>query len=632
MATMQGMSGIDLWAVTAELAGLLPLWIDKIYQFDGKTLGIRLKGEEHAKHPLIIESGRRTHLVREFPDPPTLPPAFAMLLRKYLSGGKVLDIWQQGIQRILVIDVGKRDLVYHLVIELFDEGNIVLCEGDFTIIKPLSHHRFKDRDVIPGAIYRFSTADPAIWTEKEFSAFLASDDREIVKALAVGAMFGGLYAEYLCREAGIDKETPASRVGPGVIYPAIRRLLQRVAQERKPIISRDGCLPFPLETGAAASALYPTFNEALAAYYPSSRPAAARQEKKAATLTKDQVIRRQQEQAIEKFARKCQQNERIVEAIYEHYPLVADVIRTLQEASSRMSWQEIEAVLNANRAGPAGKVVAVHPETASVELDLGQRVTIFVHEGVEANIGRYYDQIKKFKKKITGAQAAMARTAPRTAPKRHQVPVMKKRWYHRFRWFFTSDRVLVIGGRDAAQNEELVKKYMEGGDTFVHADVHGASVVIVKGTTARIDEVARFAASYSGAWKSGHFSADVYFVRPEQVSKTPEAGEYVGRGSFIVRGERHYERNVPLGVAIGLSVHPDLAVIGGPPGPVRERSRIWVELKPGQFEPNDAAKKVLRILRDRIPPEYLKGLTAVLNTEAVAAFVPAGGSDIVEAA
>ena len=39
---------------------------------------------------------------------------------------------------------------------------------------------------------------------------------------------------------------------------------------------------------------------------------------------------------------------------------------------------------------------------------------------------------------------------------------MKKLWYHRFRWFVTSDGVVVLGGRDASQNEELVKKYMGG--------------------------------------------------------------------------------------------------------------------------------------------------------------------------
>jgi len=188
----------------------------------------------------------------------------------------------------------------------------------------------------------------------------------------------------------------------------------------------------------------------------------------------------------------------------------------------------------------------------------------------------------------------------------------------------------VVGGRDASQNEELVKKYMEGGDLFVHADVHGASVVIVKGTTARMDEVAAFAASYSGAWRSGHFSADVYSATPGQVSKTPESGEYVSRGSFIIRGERTYYRDVPLGVAIGLQRTPELGVIGGPQSAVKLRASPAVELRPGRFEPNDIAKKVLRILKEKVPADEQRGMKAVLNTEAVAAFVPPGGSDVLE--
>jgi hypothetical protein len=188
----------------------------------------------------------------------------------------------------------------------------------------------------------------------------------------------------------------------------------------------------------------------------------------------------------------------------------------------------------------------------------------------------------------------------------------------------------MVGGRDASQNEELVKKYMDGGDLFVHADVHGASVVIVKGTTAHMDEVAQFAASYSGAWRSGHFSADVYSVSPGQVSKTPESGEFVSRGSFIIRGERQYQRDVPLGVAIGFQKAPEAGVIGGPPATVKTRAPLHVELRPGRFEPNDIAKKVLRILKDRLPPDEQKGYRGILNTEAVAAFVPPGGSDIME--
>ena len=263
-----------------------------------------------------------------------------------------------------------------------------------------------------------------------------------------------------------------------------------------------------------------------------------------------------------------------------------------------------------------------------MDIDIGKIVRIHVHEGLEQNAGRYHDVIKKFRKKKAGALAAM-KTVPvkKTVRKRDFVP-MKKLWYHRFRWFITSDGVVVLGGRDASQNEELVKKYLTGGDLFVHADVHGASVVIVKGKTEKMDEVAQFAASYSGAWRSGHFSADVYSALPSQVSKTPESGEFVSRGSFIVRGERTWYRNVPLAVGIGLMIEPQTAVIGGPPSVIRGKTKAFVELKPGQFEPNDVAKKVLRILKQKVTEEEEKALKAILNTEQVAAFVPPGGSDI----
>ncbi len=145
-----------------------------------------------------------------------------------------------------------------------------------------------------------------------------------------------------------------------------------------------------------------------------------------------------------------------------------------------------------------------------------------------------------------------------------------------------------------------------------------------------MDEAAQFAASYRGHGRSGHATADVYAADPGQVSKTPESGEYVSRGSFIVRGEREYFRDVPLAAAIGLQREPELAVIGGPPSAVACRTSLFVVLKPGTFEPNDTAKKVLRALRARIGEEEARTQKAVLNTDRIAAFVPPGGSDIVE--
>ena len=74
---------------------------------------------------------------------------------------------------------------------------------------------------------------------------------------------------------------------------------------------------------------------------------------------------------------------------------------------------------------------------------------------------------------------------------------------------------------------------------------------------------------------------------------------------------------------------PVLAVIGGTPEAIEPKCKVSVRLRPGTFEGNDIAKKVLRKLKEAIPESEQKALKAVLNTEAVAAFVPPGGSDIV---
>ena len=56
----------------------------------------------------------------------------------------------------------------------------------------------------------------------------------------------------------------------------------------------------------------------------------------------------------------------------------------------------------------------------------------------------------------------------------------KPYWFEKFYWFISSENYLVIGGRDMQQNEIVVKKYLKQGDIYVHADLSGASSVIIK--------------------------------------------------------------------------------------------------------------------------------------------------------
>jgi predicted ribosome quality control (RQC) complex YloA/Tae2 family protein len=625
MATLQGMSGLDLITITDEITRLLPLWVHKVYLDEKRLCVIRFNSKEQGKFSLLIEPGRRMHLIEGLCEFPQNPPSFAMFLRKYLNGGRVCSIRQYGLQRTVIIDIQKSDQMYHLIIEIYDEGNIILCGEDYKIIQPLTRQRFKDRDVLPGSQYLFPPPDVSSISIEEFSEKLRSDDRDIVRALAVGSFLGGRYAEYICAVTGTDKKTAARDTDTNRIYLAIHSLLDTVKTDPKPVITSTGCHAIPAAENVLSS--YDTFNLALSKYYPIKIPEKKVLEKK--EISREDRIRKQQEGALVKFRKNIEKNEETVSLIYENYGIISGVIESLSKAALTRSWQEIEEILKQDKSGASNGILKVYPSDAAIDLNLSRPVKIFVNETIDQNAGRYYDQIKKFKKKTAGAHAAMERTLPKHTSKKSQYIRPKKRWFDRFRWFYTSDQVLVIGGRDAGQNEELIKKYLEGGDTFVHADAHGSSVVVVKGKTDNWDEVTGFAAAYSGAWRSGFASVDVYSAKPTQVSKTVESGEFLSKGSFVVRGEREWYHNIPLEIAIGLALHSQTRIVGGPVNAVSKLCDNYIILHPGTFEPNDIAKKVVRTLKDKLTEDEQKALKFALNTEAVASFVPPGGSDLV---
>ncbi len=67
----------------------------------------------------------------------------------------------------------------------------------------------------------------------------------------------------------------------------------------------------------------------------------------------------------------------------------------------------------------------------------------------------------------------------------------------------------MISGRDVQQNELLVKKYLNKGDLYLHADYHGAASTIIKNAikndvipNATIDEASMAAAARSKAWEN----------------------------------------------------------------------------------------------------------------------------------
>jgi len=76
----------------------------------------------------------------------------------------------------------------------------------------------------------------------------------------------------------------------------------------------------------------------------------------------------------------------------------------------------------------------------------------------------------------------------KTIPAPNKIEKRDKNWYEKFHWSYSSEGFLILGGKNLRSNEELVKKYLQPDDLFLHADVHGASVVVIKGEGKEIPE------------------------------------------------------------------------------------------------------------------------------------------------
>lgn len=118
-----------------------------------------------------------------------------------------------------------------------------------------------------------------------------------------------------------------------------------------------------------------------------------------------------------------------------------------------------------------------------VDIDLGL--------SAYANATRYYDQKRtaahKEHRTIESSAKALKNAEKRTQEHLKEVRTIsniskarKVFWFEKFYWFISSENYLVIGGRDQQQNELIVKRYLRTNDIYVHADIQGASSVVIR--------------------------------------------------------------------------------------------------------------------------------------------------------
>ena len=235
------------------------------------------------------------------------------------------------------------------------------------------------------------------------------------------------------------------------------------------------------------------------------------------------------------------------------------------------------------------------------------RLVLDLKKSIEENASDYFEKAKKIKKKIKGAEEALQQSLKKLkeleAKKEKldiqeeqfkKLPERKKEWYEKFRWFFSSEDFLVLGGRDATSNEIVIKKHTDKNDLVLHTDMAGSPFFVIKAGDKKIpdstiNEAADAVCTFSRVWKLGLQTTDVFYVNPDQVSKKTRAGEYMGKGAFMIYGKTNYIEN-KVNLAIGIT--KDRIIMSGPLEAIKKNCEKYFVLKQGNEKVSSIAKKI----------------------------------------
>jgi predicted ribosome quality control (RQC) complex YloA/Tae2 family protein len=591
-------TSFDLRVLVAEWQGLIGGHVDKVYQREDELM-FRINLPGRGKVELYSKAGRWLCL-HEVEDKPESPPSFAQTLRRLLDNARVIAVEQRGLDRIAIFRVERGPERFDIIFEVFSKGNLVLVrEG--TIVAVMSPQKFKDRAVQVGEPYVYPAAgvDPLELDRNGFANALTASKGQLVRVLATALNLGGTYAEELCLRAAVDKETRIKDLqDPQIdsLYTALNNIAVAIDQERRPAaILQEGraidATPIELvQYRDMERREFPTFNEALSHFLKIAEPQLEVRDEFAAKFERRIA---QQRETLQKLREEAMLLEAQAVFLYGHYAVLDELLRAIREGRPPSE---------------QGQIKAIDRKAHTITLAVGDfdAITLDYDKDVTANAQAYYDRRKDAQLKAQRVEEAIAKTREEMeeakakavkAAKKPRIKATKAMWFEAYRWTFSSDGFLILGGRDARTNDQLVKKHLKDGDRYAHADIHGApSTVIKDGAKApesTLREACEFALAYSKAWSSGLVSGSAYWVLPEQVSKQAESGEFLPRGAFVIRGKRNYVHDLPVRLAIGeVEIEGHRKIMGGPISAVAARSKRYVVLAPGKEDREEAAKRL----------------------------------------
>ncbi|WP_069998183.1 Rqc2 family fibronectin-binding protein [Cellulosilyticum sp. I15G10I2] len=242
------LDGIVLANIVHELDTLLVNGrIDKIYQIEKEDILLSIRNNSTSYKLLLTANSNypRLHLSTLAKNPSLEPPMFCMMLRKHLSGGRILKIEQPHFERIVKLhieatnELGDKEVKY-LIIEIMGRhSNIMLVRPDGILldsIKHISADKSSVRQVLPNKLYSYppqqGKLNPLETTKDCFIECIRSKNMPLFKCIYLSySGLSPLIANEICLSAKVDAELIGNTADENTclnLYEAFDKVISRV--------------------------------------------------------------------------------------------------------------------------------------------------------------------------------------------------------------------------------------------------------------------------------------------------------------------------------------------------------------------------------------------------------------------
>jgi predicted ribosome quality control (RQC) complex YloA/Tae2 family protein len=598
------LAGIELTYLIKEIGNKTQgCYVSNIYGINRNSLLFKLRHPDRPDTMLMISS--MGMWITDKKIDPIEPNKLLRRLRSDLLRSKLEKIEQIGTERIAYITFSNFDNRFILIVEFFAEGNMLLCNYNKKILALLHSIDVRHRQLRIGLEYTPPPQDgiDVINLKKEDFKKILLTTTSIGKIIGRGLGLPKKYVEEIIRLSSINRTKPSDELSYDeveALFDVINTTISSVVDGKHDptIINEDeesDVFPIRFSDYNTKAREVPSFNEGLDIIFTEQ------------ILQKGKSLySKEAEKTIEELQNRLDEQKKAITIVQEKSKRIANVANVLfsiqSEGSLKITDPSVTEILKKHNSELIKEkgISMLKMDDAQVKIDLDSTLP--------STASKLFDESKKQKGAITSIEKLIKKTEDKLEKTIEKgeiargslgfTDIRKKDWYERYRWFFTSDGILAVGGRDSSSNSALIRKHMEKDDKIFHAEINGSPFFILKDRSEvlmplSIDETAHATVCFSRAWQASAYGLNSFWVMPDQVKKSAPTGQSMGKGSFMIYGTRNFIKVSSLKLAIGIiKADESFLLVCGPPEPIKKQCVCYAVIEPGGSVISDVAKQI----------------------------------------